>query len=50
MSNELDIVFDEIMNLADRLLLVPNEILIKKLKGYEVITHHQIKNLLTAES
>lgn len=30
LSNELDIFFDEIMSLADRLLLVLNDILLKK--------------------
>lgn len=30
LSNELDIFFDEIMSLADRLLLVLNDILLKE--------------------
>jgi len=50
LSNELDIFCDEIMSLADRVLLVLNGILIKELKGCKIITQHSIKlnkNLLT---
>lgn len=53
LSNELDILFDEIMSLADRLLLVLNDILLKKPEWCKIITQHiikWIKNLLTQKS